>query len=181
MCAGHPGEAGVGKTALAEEIVAERPPPAGESYGPPESKPRRPSRSVASIRSCSRSATESAHLDADDQDVLAPVYGADAMLPPSPMPLAMAVLAAEHAAGEQPVLLVVDDVHWLDDISATVLSAAGRRSVRPQAEVPGDRPPASRAISTAGWDELICVRSPRRRRAADRSDRTAAERGRRDR
>lgn len=48
--------------------------------------------------------------------------------PPGPLLVASAVLALlQQAAGEQPLLLVVDDLPWLDRASALVLGMAARR------------------------------------------------------
>ncbi|MET0476102.1 MAG: AAA family ATPase [Mycobacterium sp.] len=94
-------------------------------------------------------------LDDHRRDVLAPVFGAEPAQAPSPMPLALAVLDLLGAAGaDQPVLLVVDDVQWLDDVSAVVLSAVGRRASNPRVRVVTSSRPHSGAFSAAGWAEL---------------------------
>jgi len=51
--------------------------------------------------------------------------------------------------------LVVDDVHWLDRVSAEVLSAVGRRLTDPRVRIAaGLRTPYEAVFSAAGWDEL---------------------------
>lgn len=73
--------------------------------------------------------------------------------PPAPMPLAFAVLSLlTRAAAEQPVLVMIDDVHWLDDVSATVLSVTGRRLVEPRLRLLATyRPRAGTEFVSAGW------------------------------
>ena len=95
--------------------------------------------------------------------------------PPTPMALTVALLnLLGEAALEQPVLLVVEDVHWLDDLSATVLNAAGRRVIDPRVRVVATyRPHAGTPFALAGWSELtleplgpVGFRADRRRVAA---------------
>ena len=95
-------------------------------------------------------------LDARDRDVLATVFGADPAAAPTPMALTVALLnLLGEAAVEQPVLLVVEDVHWLDELSASVLNAAGRRVTDPRVRVVATyRPHAGRRFAPAGWFEL---------------------------
>ncbi len=91
-------------------------------------------------------------LDVRDRDVLATVFGADPATPPTPMALTVALLnLLSEAALQQPVLLVVEDVHWLDDLSATVLNAAGRRVIDPRVRVVATyRPHAGTPLCAGG-------------------------------
>jgi hypothetical protein len=75
-------------------------------------------------------------LTTQDRLVLAPVLGGDSRQEPSPIPLAVALVNLLRAAAQsEPVLMAVDDVHWLDPLSATTLSAAGRRVSDPNVRI----------------------------------------------
>jgi DNA-binding CsgD family transcriptional regulator len=105
---------------------------------------------------------ELASLDAHERNVLAPVLGADPTQSPSPMPLTMAMLALLTAAArERPVLLVVEDAHWLDELSTTVLGAAGRRTSDPRLRIVAtvrSQPGADAVVE--GWDEIRLLPLP---------------------
>jgi DNA-binding CsgD family transcriptional regulator len=150
------GEAGVGKTALTSELCYRA---AGDGWRVLRAigvEAERPftlgglNQMVFGLRDVM------ARLDPRAREVLAPVFGADPARAPSPMPLALAVLdLLDAAAVEQPVLLAVDDVQWLDELSATVLGAVGRRASNPRVRiVAGQRPNAGAEFPTAGWAEL---------------------------
>ena len=91
-----------------------------------------------------------------DRAVLEPVLRGDTGTEVSVLPLATALLnLLAVAAQTRPVMLVVDDVHWLDSISAEVLGALGRRLAHPRVRiVAGRRMPYESVFSAAGWDEL---------------------------
>ena len=97
-----------------------------------------------------------AGLDEQNQTALKPVLSGDANSSVSVLPLAAAVLdLLSVAAQNQPVLLVADDVHWMDSVSAEVLSAVGRRLADPRVQiVAGRRTLHESAFSNAGWTEL---------------------------
>jgi DNA-binding CsgD family transcriptional regulator len=62
------------------------------------------------------------------QDALDAAFGVSAEGPPELFVIAMAVLdLLSEAAAEAPLLLIVEDVHWLDRSSAEVLAFVGRR------------------------------------------------------
>ncbi len=91
-----------------------------------------------------------------DRALLATVLGGDADAPASVLPLVGAVLnLLALAAQTKPVLLAVDDVHWLDSVSAEVLSAVGRRLIHPGVRIlTGRRVPHQSVFSSPGWSEL---------------------------
>ena len=95
-------------------------------------------------------------LDDRDRAVLAPVLGGDPDSGMSALPLVMALLKLLTVAAQtRPVLLVIDDIHWLDTVSAEVLSAMGRRLTDPAVRiVAGRRTTHESAFSDAGWTEL---------------------------
>jgi DNA-binding CsgD family transcriptional regulator len=95
-------------------------------------------------------------LDERDRAVLAPVFGGDADAVVSVLPLTAAVLnLAGVAAQTQPVVLVVDDVQWLDAVSAEVIGALGRRIGDARVRIlAGQRVPCESAFSLVGWSEL---------------------------
>jgi DNA-binding CsgD family transcriptional regulator len=97
-----------------------------------------------------------AGLDKQNQTALKPVLGGDANSSVSVLPLAAAVLdLLSVAAQNQPLMLVADDVHWMDSVSAEVLSAVGRRLADPRVQiVAGRRALHESAFSQAGWAEL---------------------------
>ena len=97
-----------------------------------------------------------AGLDEQSRTVLLPVLAGDADLSVSVLPLAAAVLnLLSVAAQNQPLLLVADDVHWLDSVSAEVLSAVGRRLADSRVQiVAGRRTLHESAFSHVGWAEL---------------------------
>jgi DNA-binding CsgD family transcriptional regulator len=97
-----------------------------------------------------------ARLDEQDRAVLAPVLGGDSNSVVAVLPLVAALLnLLEAAAHTQSVLLVIDDSHWLDSVSAEVLGAVGRRLTHPHVRiVAGRRIPHQSAFTSAGWSDV---------------------------
>jgi DNA-binding CsgD family transcriptional regulator len=97
-----------------------------------------------------------AGLDEQDRGVLAPVLGGDPNSVVAVLPLVATLLnLLEAAAQTHPVLLVIDDSHWLDSVSAEVLGAVGRRLTHPHVRiVAGRRIPHQSAFTSAGWSDV---------------------------
>ena len=95
-------------------------------------------------------------LDEQDRAVLAPVLGGDSNSVVAVLPLVAALLnLLEAAADTQSVLLVIDDSHWLDSVSAEALGAVGRRLTHPHVRiVAGRRIPHQSAFTSAGWSDV---------------------------
>lgn len=67
-------------------------------------------------------------LDPASAAALAPATGRDTAAPASPLAMAMAWLELlSTVAEDKPVLVIIDDAHWLDDVSAAVVAIAGQR------------------------------------------------------
>ena len=150
------GEPGIGKTAVIEQVCASATTDgwrvvrilgvqAEESYA------------LGGLNQLAFAVKESfAGLDERDRAVLTPVLGGDPESSVSVLPLVAAVLNLLSAAGRtRPVLLVADDVHWLDGVSAEVLGAVGRRLTDPRVRIiAGRRTLHESVFSQAGWSEL---------------------------
>jgi hypothetical protein len=150
------GEPGVGKTALIEQLCVRA---AAEGWqivrvlGVAAEEPF----ALGGLNQLAFSLkTYQAKLDDADRAVLAPVFGGDPDSEVAVLPLASGLLNLLAVAGQnQPLLLAVDDVHWLDKVSAEVLGAVGRRLTGPRVRiVAGLRMSHESGFSSAGWGEL---------------------------
>lgn len=150
------GEPGVGKTALIEH-VGRRAEADGWRVVPITGVPAEESFALGGLNQMVLGLADvESHLDEQDRLVLSAVLGRDPDSEVAMLPLVMALLNLLSAAGcTRPVLLMVDDVQWLDTISAKVLAAVGRRLSDPAVRiVAGLRMPHESAFSGAGWTEL---------------------------
>lgn len=151
------GEPGVGKTALIEHLCAFAVSAGWRVVRVQGSQEEEPfalgglNQMAFGLRECQ------AELNEHDHAVLEPVLSGDAGTEVSVLPLASALLnLLAIAAQTRPVLLVVDDAHWLDSVSAEVVGAVGRRLAHPRVRiVAGRRVPYESVFSAAGWDELL--------------------------
>ncbi len=111
-----------------------------------------------------------ASLPAPQRDALQQVFELRGGNPPERLVVGLAALGLlSAAAGQQPVVCVVDDVHWLDRASAQALAFVARRLMAdPVAVVFAQRVssagtwPGSRNWSSAGWAIRMRVRYWRR-------------------
>lgn len=149
------GDAGLGKTALAEEF-AHRAATAGWRVVRATGVEAEKSFALGGLNQIVFFLrAELAELGGDDQAVLAPILGADPVSAPAPMMVTMALLALLAGAARQaPLLLVTEDVHWFDDVSATVLNAAGRRLSDPRLRFLATARPQHGELVAEGWEEL---------------------------
>ena len=150
------GQAGVGKTAVIEQVLTQA---AADGWLvlPVQGTEAEQSFALGGLHQLV-TALQDVLADLDDRDraALATVTGADLGSSVSAMQLTVAVLNLVTAAARaRPVLLAVDDVQWLDDVSATVLGAIGRRLAHQQVWIlAGLRVPSRSTFATAGWTEL---------------------------
>ncbi|WP_373192945.1 ATP-binding protein, partial [Mycobacterium marinum] len=98
-----------------------------------------------------------AQLGADDQRTLAAVLGAVPDRVPTVTALTFALLNLLALASEvTPLLVVIDDAHWFDDVSARVIAMAGRRldgaAVRFLAACRNEVP---NALADGGWPQMV--------------------------
>jgi DNA-binding CsgD family transcriptional regulator len=150
------GEAGVGKTALLDQISANAVADGWQVVPVLGSEAEQPFALGGLNQMVFGLQDFLAAVDERDRAVLAPVLGGDPDSALSVLPLVVALLnLLAAAARSQPVLLMVDDVHWLDSVSAEVLGALGRRLAQPRVGiVVGRRTPNESEFSTTGWTEL---------------------------
>ncbi len=149
------GDAGVGKSAMAAEIV-DQAVATGWRVVRATGVEAETSFALSGLNQVVFALREElATLDTDDRAVLGPVLEADPVSAAAPMSLTMSMLSLlATAGGRVPTLLVVDDLHWFDDVSAGVLSAVGRRLSDPRVRVLATARPQHGERVADGWDEM---------------------------
>ena len=150
------GEPGVGKTALIEQMCARATADGWQVVRVLGVAAEEPFALGGLNQLVLRLEDFTAGLLEQDRAVLAPAFGGEPDSVVAVLPVVGAVLKLlESAAQIQPVLLVVDDVHWLDSISGQVISAVGRRLTHARVRVlAGQRVPHPAVFSSAGWGEV---------------------------
>src|SRR4051794_33598438 len=120
------GEPGIGKTALLGYVVESAPGMRVLRAAGVESEMEMPFASLHQLCAPLRDAVE--HLPPPQRDALRIAFGLDAGPAPDRFLVGLAVLTLlSEAAEERPLLCIVDDAQWLDDVSATILFFVARR------------------------------------------------------
>jgi DNA-binding CsgD family transcriptional regulator len=137
------GEAGIGKTALLEDAIASASDFAVARAGGVESEMELAFAALHQL--CAPIMDRLDQLPDPQRDALAITFGLSAGPVPDRFLVGLAVLGLlSEAAGERPLLCVVDDAHWLDKASAQALAFVARRLLAESvamifaARVPGD-------------------------------------------
>ncbi len=120
------GEPGVGKTALLEYAVQAAPDFRVARVAGVEGEMELAFAALQQL--CSPSLDHLEHLPDPQREALEVALGLSSGQPPNPYLVGLAVLnLLSDAAGEQPLLCLVDDAQWLDRASARVLAFVARR------------------------------------------------------
>jgi DNA-binding CsgD family transcriptional regulator len=148
------GEAGVGKTALLERLAATA---HGCRVARATGVESEMELAYAGLHQlCAPYLDRLDRLPGPQADALGAAFGLSAGASPDRFLVGLAVLSLlADTAEDQPLLCVVDDAQWLDQVSAQTLAFVARRlAVEPIAVVFGLRDPAG-AQELAGFDELV--------------------------
>jgi DNA-binding CsgD family transcriptional regulator len=108
------------------------------------------------------------HLPGPQQDALGTALGLVSAATPDRFLVGLAVLSLlTEAAKDRPLLLAIDDAHWLDEATADVLAFVARRlASTPVAFVVAVREPTTRVRSLDGLPPLHLEAMPRRHESA---------------
>jgi DNA-binding CsgD family transcriptional regulator len=120
------GEAGIGKTALLEHLSAAA---AGCRIARAAGVESEMELAFAGLHAlCAPMLGRLAHLPGPQRDALSTAFGLSAGPPPDRFFVGLAVLSLlADTAEEQPLVCIVDDVQWLDRVSAQTLAFVARR------------------------------------------------------
>jgi DNA-binding CsgD family transcriptional regulator/tetratricopeptide (TPR) repeat protein len=120
------GEAGIGKTALLEQMIENAPDLRVVRAVGVESEMELAFASLHQL--CAPMLDRAARLPSPQRAALETVFGFDVGSPPDPLLVGLAVLSlVSDAAGDRPLLCIVDDAQWLDRASAQTLAFVARR------------------------------------------------------
>src|SRR4051794_7120638 len=120
------GEAGVGKTALLEHLAAAADGCRIARAAGVESEMELPFAGLHSL--CGPMLDGLGRLPAPQRDALSTAFGLSAGPPPQRLLVGLAVLSLlADAAEERPLVCIVDDAQWLDQVSAQTLAFVARR------------------------------------------------------
>src|SRR3984957_1845196 len=120
------GDAGIGKTALLEQMIENAPDLRVLRAVGVESEMELAFASLHQL--CAPMLDRAARLPAPQRTALETVFGFDVGSPPDPLLVGLAVLGlVSEVAGDRPLLCIVDDAQWLDRASAQTLAFVARR------------------------------------------------------
>src|SRR3954463_10099847 len=120
------GEAGVGKTALLGHLAAAAEGCRIARAAGVESEMELAFAGLHAL--CAPMLGRLGHLPDPQRDALNTAFGLSAGPPPDRFMVGLAVLSLlADAAEEQPLICIVDDAHWLDQVSAQMLAFVARR------------------------------------------------------
>ena len=121
------GEAGVGKTALLDNVAAKAAHHLRvERMVASESEMTLPYAGLQLLTG--QVMTASRHLPVPQREALEAAFGLRAAAAPNPFVVGLAVLGLlTEAASDRPMLCIVDDAQWLDEVSARVVAFVARR------------------------------------------------------
>ncbi|MDS0134617.1 MULTISPECIES: AAA family ATPase [unclassified Amycolatopsis] len=147
------GEAGIGKTALLDHVAAQASGCRVARTAGAESERELPYAGLQQL--CAPFLDRLEHLPAPQRAALGTAFGLTAGAPPDRFLVGLAVLTLLGAvAEERPLLCLVDDAQWLDQVSAQTLAFVARRLLaEPIALVAAVREPAGEP-GLAGLPEL---------------------------
>src|SRR5919197_2553373 len=148
------GEAGVGKTALLDYLVQHTSGCRIVRVGGAESEMELAFAGLHQL--CAPMLAGLDHLPGPQRDALATAFGLSAGQPPDRFLVGLAVLSLlSDAAAQQPLLCLIDDAQWLDQVSAPTLALVSRRLLAERIAIVFAVREASGKPELAGLPELV--------------------------